>query len=165
VTCSCRSAIPRGSVPTRLRPHEAGHIHLNGLQAPRTGRSFVRARLAALPAELVETAELLTSELVTNGILHARTGLQLGVSCGSDEVLVTVKDHYGAPPRQPSAPDADALPQDGRGMTIIATLADDFGWRLLPDHTGKIVWFTLRIEGGQRHEERLSSDVEPRTML
>jgi anti-sigma regulatory factor (Ser/Thr protein kinase) len=37
------------------------------------------------------------------------------------------------------------LAEGGRGMLIIDTLADDFGWRRLPDGHGKVMWFALAI--------------------
>lgn len=132
-------------------PHaDAAHIHLDGRQAARTAREFVRARLTGLPSDLVESAELLTSEVVTNGILHARTGLEMGVSRTAKEIAVAVQDANDAMPSARPAPAGDEIAQQGRGMAIIVALADDFGWRPLPDRPGKVVWFTLKIDHGER---------------
>jgi anti-sigma regulatory factor (Ser/Thr protein kinase) len=39
----------------------------------------------------------------------------------------------------------DQLLESGRGMMIIESLADDFGWSRLPSGTGKVMWFALAI--------------------
>jgi anti-sigma regulatory factor (Ser/Thr protein kinase) len=135
----------------------ADDIHLDGLLAARTAREFVRRCLTGLPAELIDSAELLASEVVTNGILHARTGLEMGVSRTAEEIAVVVRDANDATPQPRPAFAADELAQQGRGMAIIVALADDFGWRPLPDGPGKVVWFTLKINPMERDVAALST--------
>jgi hypothetical protein len=48
--------------------------------------------LAARPV-IRDRVLLRTSELVTNGVLHARPSLVLGVTTGADAVMVTVADN------------------------------------------------------------------------
>ena len=113
------------------------HVHIGGLAAPSAARRYLRERLNDLPEELVDTAELLTSEVVTNGILHGRTDLVFGVIRGHNEVLVTVADGNATPPGRRRVPTTDdELLQGGRGIGLIVALADDFGWRGLPDRRG-----------------------------
>jgi anti-sigma regulatory factor (Ser/Thr protein kinase) len=90
---------------------------------------------------------LLTSELVTNAVVHARTDLHLGVTWDGDHVLVTVQDLGRAPDveRVRATVTLDLEEESGRGMAIIAALATDFGWRLLPNGVGKVMWFVLAI--------------------
>ena len=141
---------------------DAHHAHLDGLRAPTAARRFLRERLADLPAELVDTAELLTSEIVTNGLLHGRTDLEFGVSRIPNEILVTVADGNSTlPGRRPMPSGDEELTQGGRGMALIVALADDFGWRSLPDRPGKVGFFTVRIEDGERDRPMFPPPDDP----
>ena len=89
--------------------------------------------------EVVETVELLTSELVTNVVLHARSSPELVVSLDDGVVRVEVWDSTASPPiRRP--PDAQSA--SGRGINIVAELAAEWGVEKIPD--GKRVWFEVR---------------------
>lgn len=75
------------------------HVDLVGsARSAGDARAFVRAGLhgVASPIQLDDVL-LLTSELVTNAVLHAGTALRLGITWDKDNVLVTVQDH-GLPP-------------------------------------------------------------------
>jgi hypothetical protein len=74
--------------------------------------------------ELTDTVVLLTSELATNAVLHARTAFAVVVSRTKSGVRVDVLDgSVVAPrPRQPS-PTAGT----GRGVNMVAALADKWG--------------------------------------
>jgi hypothetical protein len=82
---------------------------------------------------LAQAGELIASELVANGVIHAGTnlevtiraarGLQISVA-DRDPRLVPVEPHY-----------------HGTGMEIVAGLADR--WGCLPTSTGKVVWACL----------------------
>jgi hypothetical protein len=88
-------------------------------------RRFVRGVLADWKLEsLVDTVTLLTSELATNAVLHARTGFAVVVSLSGREVRVDVLDGSMVTPRsrQPSLTAAT-----GRGVNMVAALADDWG--------------------------------------
>src|SRR3954452_15626981 len=57
-------------------------------------RIFVREHLRnQLPAVVLETTMLLTTELVTNVVLHAKTSIHLGITWDEQNLLVTVQ--YG----------------------------------------------------------------------
>jgi len=100
---------------------------------------MVRAALADCASpEVRETAELLTSELVTNAVLHARSDLTVHVCQHDDVVRVAVDDGSDASPR-PRDPDAGSL--GGRGLPLVETLAARWGWEPLP--AGKRVWFEV----------------------
>jgi anti-sigma regulatory factor (Ser/Thr protein kinase) len=58
---------------------------------------------------------------------------------------VTVQDHNPDGPAERAKNAVGTLAEGGRGMLIIDTLADDFGWRRLPDGHGKVMWFALAI--------------------
>ncbi len=103
-----------------------------------------------LPHEVVWNAQLLTSELVTNAILHARTDLHIGISRDQRTLLIAVVDGHPEPPEQQQPASID-FEESGRGMTLVASLADDFGWRPRHDAPGKIMWVLLALDPAEEH--------------
>ncbi|MET9139063.1 ATP-binding protein [Streptomyces parvulus] len=89
-----------------------------------------------------EIAELLTSELVTNALVHTDEGAVLTATVGPRAVRVEVRDYVGRPPR-PRTPDPEES-TNGRGLVLVRSLADDWGVR--PCEVGKSVWFELDAE-------------------
>jgi anti-sigma regulatory factor (Ser/Thr protein kinase) len=81
---------------------------------------------------------LLTSELVTNVIVHARTPLRLDVCLEHAEVRVAVMDEI---PQQPRRRDPADARMTGRGINLVAMLA--LAWGVEPTPPGKTVWFLL----------------------
>lgn len=89
------------------------------------------------------TAELLTSELVTNALLHTDHDALVTATLATDRLRVEVRDFDGGDPR-PRVPDADTGTH-GRGLLLVEALADVWGVR---EHAvGKSVWFELRAQG------------------
>ncbi len=88
---------------------------------------------------VVETVELLTSELVTNAVIHARSSAELLVSVGDGVVRVEVSDDDATPPTRRALDPQSAA---GRGIAIVAQLAADWGVEQVPDD-GKRVWFEV----------------------
>jgi len=116
----------------------AFHLELEARPvAAREARRFVSEHLADLVADGALT--LLTSELVTNGVLHARTHLRLGITVGEDHVLVTCGDDD--PKGAPVVPPQDDGRQSGRGLMLVNAMASQ--WGVFPSDGGKTVWFTL----------------------
>jgi anti-sigma regulatory factor (Ser/Thr protein kinase) len=119
-------------------------------------RALVASALSGGPGrmldpDLVYTAQLVASELVTNAVLHARTDLHLGLCHDDHTLLIAVAD--GAAPDGPGIVAADARidvdsGESGRGMVIVATLADDFGWQPRLDRRGKVMWALIALENG-----------------
>jgi anti-sigma regulatory factor (Ser/Thr protein kinase) len=107
----------------------------------REARAFVRSagRAGGAPEEALDTVVLLTSEAVTNAFTHGRSEARIAVHASPSVVRVEVADDNSRHPRA-QRPDADAL--DGRGVTILDTLADRWGVR--DDPYGKTVWFEVR---------------------
>ena len=131
----------------------AEHVDLlAGPQAASEARGFMRAGLTGVTgADQLDDVLLLTSELVTNVVLHARTDMHLGVTWDHANILVAVQDHSPATDTERGrATIGDDLEESGRGMLIVAALADDFGWRRLPDTVGKVMWFMVAITGPSR---------------
>ncbi|MGW8775819.1 ATP-binding protein [Streptomyces sp. NPDC055794] len=125
--------------------------------APDLRRRLGRADLRAVPEarralrELLrhwggpgqsEIAELLTSELVTNALVHTDEGAVLTATVGPHALRVEVRDYVGRPPR-PRTPDPEES-TSGRGLVLVRSLADDWGVR--PCEAGKSVWFELDAE-------------------
>ena len=116
-------------------------------EAAPVARRFIRRELdGVITPALLEDVLLMTTEMVTNVVLHARTDVHLGVTHDGTNVLVTVQDHNTDGPAERAKNAAEGrLAENGRGMQIIDNLADDFGWRRLPTGEGKVMWFALAI--------------------
>lgn len=112
----------------------------------RARRTVADTLIAADRADLAETAALVTSEIVTNAVLHAGSDIWLTVTVTAAGALVEVEDHN---PHRPVPRSYDAAATTGRGMALVDELVSDFGVRHIAD-TGKVVWFTL---GAPRAEE------------
>lgn len=112
------------------------------LSSVRTGRHFARDVLTEWDLrQLVEDAQLGTSELVTNAVRHAGTELELSLLL-SDAVTIEVRDREPELPH-PDHVEFDPTAESGRGLQIVAAISDDWGVTARPD--GKAVWFTLRL--------------------
>jgi anti-sigma regulatory factor (Ser/Thr protein kinase) len=104
-------------------------------------RRFVRDVLMSRQVAdgVVDTVELLTSEVVTNAIIHARSGPQLVVEIDGDVVRVAVRD------RSPEVPVRRLGRLDdvsGRGVVIVEELAS--AWGVEQERNGsKRVWFEV----------------------
>lgn len=108
-------------------------------------RSFVDATLAEWGyGHLSEIVRLLTSELVTNALLHAGTNMAIVVRFTDDRIRVEVEDASPAwPTRLSYAEDAAT----GRGLTIVEEIASAWGVRRIPG--GKAVWFEVPLRGAE----------------
>ena len=117
---------------------------------PADARSAGRARAfvgqfcatAGLSGEVRRTASLLVSELVTNALVHGRSGATLDVGLDARGVLrVVVHDDSPVPlPAVDQQPRTSA--EGGRGLLIVSLLAARWGVEPGPDG-GKAVWFEL----------------------
>ncbi len=102
-------------------------------------REHVRAQLAEWHLEdLVMTTELLVSELVGNAVRHGRGPLRLRL-LRSRSLICEVCDGSPTTPRIRRAADTD---EGGRGLQLVAALADRWGARYLEG--GKCIWTEQR---------------------
>ncbi|UXX96032.1 ATP-binding protein [Streptomyces sp. AD2-2] len=123
-------------------------------QPPQLRRRLGRADLRAVPEarralrELLrhwgrpgrsEIAELLTSELVTNALIHTDDDAVLTATVGPRGLRVEVRDFVARRPRL-HVPDADDGTH-GRGLVLVQSLADS--WGVSAHGVGKSVWFEL----------------------
>ncbi|MFF0295828.1 ATP-binding protein [Kitasatospora sp. NPDC004615] len=124
--------------------HRRLHASLEAADLPAV--STVRRRLrAALDhwgvPELADTAELLTSELVTNALVHTGKGAEFDAQFTAEQRLrVEVHDRTSHLPGR-RHPNEDAT--SGRGLLLVEALADDWGVQLRGD--GKVTWFELSV--------------------
>lgn len=78
-----------------------------------------------LSEETLADARLLTTELVTNSIVHARgERIELDVVVGAAHVHVAVCDQGGGTPR---VRDQDVDETSGRGLFLVDAIADEWG--------------------------------------
>ncbi|WP_328494205.1 SpoIIE family protein phosphatase [Streptomyces sp. NBC_00414] len=106
-------------------------------------REFARNQLVGWDLEpLVDTAELLVSELVTNALRYGEGEIRLRLLL--DRTLVCeVWDAGLVQPRRRRARDTD---EGGRGLQLVGLLSAAWGSRRTP--RGKTVWFELPLPNG-----------------
>ncbi|MFV0133835.1 SpoIIE family protein phosphatase [Streptomyces sp. HMX87] len=107
-------------------------------------REYARAQLLGWDMEpLVDTTELLVSELVTNALRYGEGDIRLRLLL--DRTLVCeVWDSGLVQPRRRRARDTD---EGGRGLQLVGLLSAAWGSRRTP--RGKTVWFELPLPGGE----------------
>ncbi|WP_432754058.1 SpoIIE family protein phosphatase [Streptomyces sp. JL2001] len=107
-------------------------------------RELARAQLTAWDLEpLVDTVELLVSELVTNALRYGEGEIRLRLL--RDRTLVCeVWDAGLVQPRRRRARDTD---EGGRGLQLVGLLSEAWGSRRTP--RGKTVWFELPLPDGE----------------
>ena len=105
-----------------------------------TARQLVAdlCRKVGVDGDASDTAVLLTSETVTNAFTHGRSEARISVAVSPHKIRVEVGDDNSRHPHV-AVRDHDAL--DGRGMTIVGTLAS--AWGVTDDPYGKVVWFEV----------------------
>ena len=96
-----------------------------------------------LDSDTVERAELLVSEVVTNGIVHGSGLVRMGARIAPGFLHVEVADEGGGMPLV-GAQRSDA--EHGRGMAMVELLSSRWGTELGVGPLGKTVWFELRPE-------------------
>ncbi|AZQ72617.1 ATP-binding protein [Streptomyces luteoverticillatus] len=124
---------------------------------PRLARKFVTGALEATRhPDLIESALICVSDVVTNVVQHARVnGLSVDVTAYDRHVVIAVCDANAARrPYRRQAADADD--EHGRGLMLVEALSHASGVSLVWDALnviGKSVWFELREGGGLGEDE------------
>lgn len=90
--------------------------------------------------ELADTACLLASEVVTNGIAHTHQPISVHMLWTNDRLRVSVRDASPWLPRVRRASEDD---EGGRGLHLIQALASAWGVIREPYGPGKRVWFEV----------------------
>ena len=97
--------------------------------------------------ELVESACISVSEVITNALLHAVQPVSVRLRGTREHPRIEVRDGSREPP---ALPDLDGDPTDdilltfGRGLSIVARVSSAWGAEIEDD--GKIVWFVPHVE-------------------
>ncbi|GLY03481.1 hypothetical protein Acsp01_38600 [Actinoplanes sp. NBRC 101535] len=86
--------------------------------------------------ELIGNACIVVTEMVNNGVAHARTAMTLLLALDGDRMSVAVRDHSTATPRFTGP--VPVTSYGGRGLLLIDAVATR--WGHLPLDDGKVVW-------------------------
>jgi anti-sigma regulatory factor (Ser/Thr protein kinase) len=103
-------------------------------------------------APITETAELLISELVTNGLKASRaTGwnppISFSLRASQTALVIEVWDGNPHPPAAPDLHDDEVPPlegEGGRGLFLVSTLSQGWGWYPTRNPEGKVTWCELQ---------------------
>ena len=112
----------------------------------RLARTWVRDSLTEIGRhELVDSAQLGVSELVTNALLHGEPPVEVRLRGTRDHPRIEVTDRSPVPPQVPRTifddADGDLIPTFGRGLSLVARMSARWGADLDHDRSGKSVWF------------------------
>jgi hypothetical protein len=97
--------------------------------------------------ELIESACISVSEVITNALLHAEQPVSVRLRGTREHPRIEVRDGSRQPP---DLPDLEADPADdllltfGRGLSIVSRVSSAWGAEIEED--GKIVWFVPKVE-------------------
>ncbi|WP_255306370.1 ATP-binding protein [Streptomyces sp. Wb2n-11] len=94
--------------------------------------------------DCTDVAELLTTELVTNALVHTEHDAEVTATVAASRLRVEVRDLAARHP-QLHVPIADDGTH-GRGLFLVQALAD--AWGVRAHGVGKVVWFELELDGG-----------------
>ena len=122
-------------------PERGARIRIGGDElAPRQARRQVAALGSELDRSLLETAQLLVTEVVTNSLRHAAAeAVELEVSVDPRRVRVEVSNR--GTPFAPTPREESAKPNTGWGLFLVDELSD--AWGVQGDSGRQRVWFEL----------------------
>ncbi|MCN9239903.1 ATP-binding protein [Streptomyces sp. RY43-2] len=94
---------------------------------------------------LVDTAELLATELISNAVRHTKGPAALRVRWSAGVLRIGAWDADPAPPEPPVALERLHDMEEGRGLALVRACADLWGWQPLSKDgdRGKVVWCEL----------------------
>ena len=116
-------------------------VHLPAdLASPRAARRWLADECARrdVGVGVCYSAQLLTTELVTNAVIHAHSAVTLVLTFTTHTLRVDVSDDEPSPPLGREAGDSGV---GGRGLSIVDTLSAR--WGVTGHDGGKTVWFEL----------------------
>ncbi|AEW94084.1 MULTISPECIES: ATP-binding protein [Streptomycetaceae] len=121
----------RFSIPTDPRCLKAARNRVVGAVRAWTG----------LDAAALDGLRSVASELLANGVEHAPGApLTVRLRQRDHQVLLEVFDGSSKPPQPRCVPEGA---ERGRGLVVVAALAEDWGWE--PIDVGKRVWVTMKL--------------------
>ncbi|MFI5797282.1 ATP-binding protein [Streptomyces sp. NPDC051677] len=116
------------------------------LRAVTVSRHTLRAILTVHGlALLIDTAELLASELISNAILHTKGPACLRLRYRDGVLQIGAWDADPEPPEPPSRLEEPGDAESGRGMALVRACSDLWHWQPLSrfGRRGKLVWCEL----------------------
>ncbi len=124
------------------RAERAFRIRVGGDElAPRQARRQVATLESDLERPLLDTTQLLVTELVTNSVRHAgAAAVELAVSVDPKRVRVEVSNP--GPPFEPRSREQTEQQNSGWGLFLVDELSD--AWGVSDDSAGQRVWFEIR---------------------
>lgn len=124
----------RMPVPARVSVHLAPDRN-----APAKARDLVDSACTQFHvARVSKLAQLLVSELVTNAVIHAGTGMTVTVRATGSTLQMVVRDQDPRPMYRPVPGTGSPTAEHGRGLLVLDAMADR--WGTLPTRDGKAVW-------------------------
>lgn len=131
----------RATASVEWAPGELRKAFTAADHTPRAARDAISLVAGDIPGDALETARLLTSELVTNSVRYGPSApaiIGLFVDVGRDRIRVEVSDEADSAPRRTS-------PRDGGGYGL--TLVDALATRWSTDREGgrNVTWFELDL--------------------
>lgn len=134
-SCLAGMSTRGGSASRRLQAHPSS--------VP-AARRMVRDALAlAERDDLIEAAQLLVSEVVTNALVHAGPPIDFSASVGDAGLRVEVSD---GSTQTPVRRRYGAMAGTGRGLRLLEQMVDR--WGTLAHEDGKTIWFELSSGAG-----------------
>ncbi|WP_246574177.1 ATP-binding protein [Streptomyces genisteinicus] len=109
-----------------------------------------------------EAFTLIAAELTANAVRHGHVPgrdfhVRLTLTTGTFRIEVTDTRTDELPPATPPAPDSSS--ESGRGLHLVAALADDWGVSRRAAAPGKTVWAELRTRQRGCHAHRTAPDL------
>jgi anti-sigma regulatory factor (Ser/Thr protein kinase) len=122
----------------------ATHVVTPEHRAVGGARRFVHDTLAAwqVDDDVADTAMLCVSELVTNAIIHAVAGCEVGLVLHHDILTIRVSDGGTDAPGSGGS-SGDPLASHGRGLRLVEMVTSR--WGAEPDEAGMTVWCELDL--------------------
>jgi anti-sigma regulatory factor (Ser/Thr protein kinase) len=110
-----------------------------GPTAPHLARNAIRQLLAGCDSDAIDRALLITSEAVTNAVIHAATEITVNAEVVENRLRVDIEDGD----EQIPVPRTPRGARGGFGLHVIGQLASR--WGVAPRDNGKAVWFELSL--------------------
>jgi anti-sigma regulatory factor (Ser/Thr protein kinase) len=113
--------------------------------APAQARSLLRGVGDRLAGHTLDDGLLVVTELVTNAVRHGPRDGPIDLRILSDDAMRIEVSDLGTWTPAPAAPSGPGLPTGGWGLSIVNTLADDWGVDQVDG--GTMVWAEVRPGG------------------
>ncbi|WP_317447138.1 SpoIIE family protein phosphatase [Streptomyces collinus] len=120
-------------------------FHRHDLHAVKAARQFISDSLHTWGMDqMIDSFQLVTSEIVTNALIHADSDVDLRLREYPDHLRLEVRDTDPTPPVPASitlTDDTNEHAEHGRGLIIVDSLSSE--WGNSPSGRGKTVWVDM----------------------